>query len=80
MTTSASRVLQDALELSEKERAEIASRLIESLEPEASDVPDEVQSAWAAEIERRCAALDAGAGTTSWEDARRHVEAAIRRK
>jgi putative addiction module component (TIGR02574 family) len=41
----------------------------------------EVEAAWAAEIERRCAALDAGTtGTTDWEDVRRQIRAEILRK
>jgi len=81
MTAMADRVLQDALALSEQERAEIAARLIESLDvgPEAEAA--EVEAAWAAEIERRCAALDAGTtGTTSWEELRRQIKAEILRK
>ncbi len=78
MTAMANRVLQDALGLSEQERAENAARLIESLDvgPEA-DVA-EVEAAWAAEIERRCAALDTGTtNVTSWDDLRRQVKAEI---
>ena len=81
VTTSANRVLKDALGLSERERAEIAAQLISSLDAASSDDADEVRDAWAAEIERRCAALDAGtATTTSWDETRRRTEAAIRRK
>jgi putative addiction module component (TIGR02574 family) len=71
-------VLQDALTLSEEERAEIAARLIESIEVGPEDDRVEVEAAWAAEIERRCAALDAGiTGTTDWADVRRQIEAEI---
>jgi len=81
MSSSADRVLQDALGLSEHERADLAARLIESLDPATDDDSDEVPTAWAAEIERRCAELDAGVGgTTSWEETRRHVEAAVKRR
>ena len=73
--------MQDALTLSEQERAEIAARLIESLEVGPDDDPGEVEAAWAAEIERRCAALDAGkTGTTDWTDVRRQIKAEILRK
>jgi putative addiction module component (TIGR02574 family) len=44
-------VLDVALALSESERAEIARRLLLSLE--THDSPDEVESAWAAEIDAR---------------------------
>lgn len=80
MTTAARRILQDALGLSEQERAEIAVRLIESLDARDSDAAG-VEEAWAAEIERRCAALDAGTtGTTAWDDVRRQIEAEILRR
>ena len=81
MTAMADRVLQDALTLSEQERAEIAARLIESLDVAPEGEAAEVEAAWAAEIERRCAALDAGTtGTTDWEDVQREIEAEILRK
>ena len=81
VTTSANRVLKDALGLSEKERAEVAARLIASLDAASSDDADQVREAWAAEIERRCAALDTGTATTEdWDDVRRRIEGAIRRK
>ena len=81
MTTRANRILKDALGLSEKERAEVAAQLITSLDAAPSDDVDQVREAWAAEIERRCAALDAGTATTmDWDEAPRRVEAAIRRK
>ena len=81
MTVMGSRVLQDALALSEQERAEIAARLIQSLDVVAEGEAAEVEAAWAAEIERRCSALDAGTtGTTDWEDVRRQIKAEILRK
>jgi len=69
------------LGLSEQERAEIAVRLIESLDVASDAEAAEVEAAWAAEIERRCAALDAGTtGTTAWEEVRRQIKAEILRK
>jgi putative addiction module component (TIGR02574 family) len=81
MTTIGNRVLQDALALSEPERAEIAARLIESLDVGPEEEVADVEAAWAAEIERRCAALDAGTtGTTNWEEVRRQIKVEILRK
>jgi putative addiction module component (TIGR02574 family) len=41
----------------------------------------EIEAAWAAEIERRCAALDAGTtGTTGWDELRRQIRAEILHK
>jgi Putative addiction module component. len=49
MTDATNRVLRQALELEPDERAVLAAELLAS--PEASE--DDVQRAWAAEIERR---------------------------
>jgi putative addiction module component (TIGR02574 family) len=81
MTSTAQSVLQDALKLPEEDRAEIATRLIASLDAESDESREAVQQAWAAEIERRCEALDAGAVTTrSWEEVRRGIETELLRK
>jgi len=64
-------LLEQVLRLPEHERAEIATRLLESLDSEAQ----QVDQAWVAEIERRCAAVDAGTLTTSdWKDVRARIE------
>ena len=57
MTTAVKQLLNQALELTEDERATLAGWLIESLEGEA---PDGVEAAWRQEIERRVSELDAG--------------------
>ncbi len=81
MSSSAESVLQDALRLPEGDRADIAARLIASLEVAAEESREAVEQAWAAEIERRCDALDAGTATTrNWEDVRRAIEADLFRK
>jgi putative addiction module component (TIGR02574 family) len=65
-------LLEQALRLPEHDRAEIATRLLESLDPETQRDIDE---AWAAEIERRCAAVDAGTlATSDWNDVRARIE------
>ena len=66
------KVLSDALELPEHQRAEIAAKLLESLDPTDDEGVDE---AWAIEIERRCAALDSGEAVTSdWSEFRARIE------
>jgi putative addiction module component (TIGR02574 family) len=81
VTDAADRLLKDALGLSDRERAEIAARLLESLDADDAEDPDEVEATWAAEIERRCDALDAGTTkTTPWDDVRRELEAKYRRR
>ena len=79
MTDMADKLLQDAMGLSEQERAEIAARLIESLDVVSDGEAAEVEVSWTAEIERRCAALDAGkTGTTDWEDVRRQIKTDVK--
>jgi putative addiction module component (TIGR02574 family) len=64
-------VWKDAAELSDEERATLAGLLIESLEGEAD--PD-VEAAWAAEIEKRVAELDAGTiESVPWEQVRQRL-------
>jgi putative addiction module component (TIGR02574 family) len=64
-------VFRDAADLSEQERATLAGLLIESLDGE----PDaDVEAAWAAEIQRRVAELDAGtAKTVPWDEVRQRL-------
>ena len=52
MTKDATRVLEDALQLAPGERAQIAEELLATL---GDDSREEVEAAWAAEIERRAA-------------------------
>jgi putative addiction module component (TIGR02574 family) len=67
------KLLTDALELPEHERAEMATRLLESLDQHQED--EAVDEAWAREIELRCAAVDAGEmGTSDWNDVRLRIE------
>ena len=75
MTNSASTLLQQVLDLPEHDRAEIAARLLESLdEADRTDIDE----AWAHEIERRCAALDSGDAVTSdWETFRTRIERGV---
>jgi putative addiction module component (TIGR02574 family) len=68
----AKKFLAAALELPERDRAEIAARLLESLDEAEQEGVDE---AWAREIERRCAALDSGEAVTSdWDEFRARIE------
>jgi putative addiction module component (TIGR02574 family) len=50
----------EALELPMRERAQLAHRLIVSLDEDAEDDPIEVERAWEDEIRRRLAEVDAG--------------------
>lgn len=52
MTKNATQVLEDALHLEPAERAQIAEQLLATL---GDDSREEVEAAWAVEIERRAA-------------------------
>jgi len=59
---------RDASELPEKERAELAGLLLESLE---SEPEADVEAAWSEEIERRVREIDSGkVRTIPWEQVR----------
>jgi putative addiction module component (TIGR02574 family) len=78
MTQRAAAVLADALRLDEHARAELAAELLPSLDGPAD--PD-AEAQWAAEIERRVAAIDAGtAAVEPWEDVRRRIERDVLRR
>lgn len=64
-------VWKEAAELSDEDRAALAGLLIESLEGEPD--PD-VEAAWAVEIEKRVAELDAGTvESIPWEQVRQRL-------
>jgi putative addiction module component (TIGR02574 family) len=71
MSRTFTELWREAAELTEEERASLAGLLIESLE---GDPDPDVVAAWAAEIEKRVAELDAGtAKTIPWEEVRRRL-------
>jgi len=53
LTTREARLLQEALKLPPRERADLAAELLASLDEELVDDPQELEKAWANEIERR---------------------------
>jgi len=72
MSKIAADILTNAMQLPIAERAEIASALLASLdgEPEAA-----VETAWAAEIERRIERIKSGAAKgRPWEQVRKRLE------
>ncbi|MFT4100024.1 MAG: addiction module protein [Burkholderiaceae bacterium] len=72
MGTQAADLLESALKLSETERAELAAKLISSLDGKQDA---DARSAWLAEIERRVEELDSGAVTAiPWSELRAKLE------
>jgi putative addiction module component (TIGR02574 family) len=65
-------LLAEVLELPKQDRAEVAARILQSLE-EVSET--NVDDAWARELEQRSAAVDSGQVVTSdWNVLRRRIE------
>ena len=58
-----SEIEKQALQLTPKERGELAHRLIVSLDGEPEDSPEAIAKAWDEEIARRVAEIDAGTAT-----------------
>jgi putative addiction module component (TIGR02574 family) len=75
MTKAAEAVLADALRLDPDARAELAAELLASLDGPAD--PD-AETAWNVEIERRVAAIEAGAVSLEpWDHLKRRIEKEI---
>ncbi len=72
-----SQLLAEALRLPAEQRAALAGELIQSLD---SQVDEDAEAAWSAEIRRRLERLDSGlAKTVPWSEARRRILAAAGR-
>lgn len=71
MTRASRELLKQALELPLDERAEIAAELLQSL----NEAEEDVEAAWAIEIEKRVAAARAGElESTDWRQVLDRVE------
>ena len=77
MTERARKLLEDALQLPDPERANLASELLASL---PGDPADDLDPAWASEIERRARRAHADPdGGVRWETVRDDLLAELRR-
>ncbi len=71
----AGELLKRALTLPDKERAELASSLIDSLDP---TVDADAEMAWQEEVARRLEEVESGrVKTTSWDEVRRKGRALL---
>jgi putative addiction module component (TIGR02574 family) len=76
MAVSRDKLFQEALELEQRDRAELAKRLIDSLDPKTEQ---DVEEAWMREIDRRTAELDAGTvQTIPWNTVRARLRRSAR--
>ena len=75
MTQRSLELLQQALSLTEEERADLAASILNTLD--ASPDPD-AESLWQEEVSRRVSDLDSGkAKTTPWQEVQSQVSAAL---
>ena len=73
MKRDAAEILKEALALPSEARAALAGSLLESLD---TDVDEDAEAAWAAEVNRRVAELDNGTvKTIPWAEVRRRLAA-----
>lgn len=72
MSKDAELLFEAVLKLAEKDRAELAARLIDSLDGDFAD--DDVAASWDAEIQRRIKSVEDGtAETVAWPEALRQI-------
>ena len=72
MEVDAEEILNAALKLNDKEKAAIASSLLESLDPLADD---DVESAWQAEIQKRLHEIETGTvSLVPWSEVRKMLD------
>jgi putative addiction module component (TIGR02574 family) len=60
MAATLAEIEAQALQLTPRERSELAHRLFESLDGPAEDTPEAIAQAWDEEIARRIAEIDSG--------------------
>ena len=71
MSPKAEKILEEALELPDSARADLAAALLESLD---QDVDEDVEAAWSEEIARRIQEVESGAvKPIPWEEARKMI-------
>ena len=71
MVEEVRKIVEQALKMPARERAEIAQRLLESLDRQM-DI--DVESAWQSEVERRISELDSGqVACIPWEEVRERL-------
>jgi hypothetical protein len=69
------RIFREALQLSERDRADLAAELLASLTPAADD---NIEAVWAEEIERRARRVLAGESVgVDWAEARARIASAL---
>ncbi len=78
MMSTAAHLLEEALQLPENERIDLAAELLASVAPETRAEARSEQE-WLAEIERRARAALAGSPAIPWKEAGAEIERRLRR-
>jgi len=74
MTAQAQALLREALALPDEDRADVAAKLLASLDAPATDDPETVQSLWSQELERRAKRVLSGDATgEDWSSVRQRL-------
>jgi len=74
MTSEANKLLEIAIRLSPRERAELAGKLLDSLDGLPEEDPNIVEKAWEKEIKRRIQDHEEGRNMpVPWEEARHKI-------
>jgi len=80
MTQRTQDLLREALALPVDERADVAAKLLASLDDDDVATED-IEAAWAVEIEKRAGRVLSGQSDgIPWEDVRRRAEAELRKR
>lgn len=79
MTDRAAQLVDQALKLTQAERAEIAARLLETLDPDSAS-EDSVDAAWAPEIRRRAERVLDGEPGVPWPEAKARILEKLRQR
>lgn len=74
MTSETETILRDALALRSEDRADLAARLLASLDSPAAEDQRTVEAVWASELERRATQVTSReAATVDWDTVRDRV-------
>lgn len=81
VTRAEQKIVDEAMELSIKERARVTAALIASLDADVAEDPSVVRAAWRAEIAQRVERVVSGASAgIPWPEARARIEAGRRKR
>lgn len=78
MSSAPARILEEALNLPDDQRADLAAELLASLAP-ATPAEARSEDEWVTEIERRARAAIAGSPAIPWDQARQEIQRRVQK-